>query len=141
VARFTGAPRPGGLRNHRPARKLLRAGDAADYADNLEYRVSLDINDATLSIGPDVFGTGTLDACGLTYSSLVWTSYRDNQEITWQILGDARIDFDGGDGCADAGTDWVGTETFVVLTSNADDVSAGCTYTVDVTGSFSRTVE
>jgi hypothetical protein len=116
-------------------------GDAADYADTIEYRLTTDVNDATLAIEDDVFGTGTLEGCQLTYTSLVWTSYRDNQEVTWQILGDARIDLGGGDGCVEAGSDWEGTETFVILSSNADDVAAGCTYTVGVSGTFSRIVE
>lgn len=112
-----------------------------DYADTLEYRVALDVNDATLAIGPDVFATGSLEGCQLTYTSLVWTSSRDSAEITWQIFGEARIDLDGGEGCVEADSDWAGTETFVVLSSNAEDVAAGCTYELAVDGTFSRTVE
>lgn len=117
-------------------------GDPADYAESFEYRVELDSNDATLAIGDDVFATGTLEGCLLTYTSLVWTSSRDSAEITWQIFGSARIDLGGGDGCVEqSGSDWDGTEQFVVLSSNAEDVSAGCTYDLALEGTFSREVE
>jgi hypothetical protein len=111
------------------------------YGEEFEYRLELDVNDATLAIGDDIFATGSLEGCQLNYTSLVWTSYRDNKEITWQIVGQARIDLGGGEGCVVGTSDWDGIEQFVVLSSNADDVSAGCTYDLTAGGTWSREVE
>ncbi len=116
--------------------------DPGGYGEEFEYRLALDVNDATLSIGEDVFATGTLEGCQLTYTSLVWTSYRNNSAVTWQISGTARIDLGGGEGCVTGTGDWDGTETFVVLESaEGSGVAAGCTYDLRVAGTWSREVE
>ncbi len=52
-------------------------------------------------------------------------------------MGTARVDAEGGTGCVEDGaSDWSGTETFIVTSSEHPDVSAGCTYTLAVDGKF-----
>lgn len=110
--------------------------DPADYNEGYEYRLELAGNDLALAIGDAVFATGTVEGCALSYTSLVWSDYRDDKQIRWQIAGEARVDVSGGDGCVNGGTDWEGTETFVVVDSEHPDVAAGCTYVLDVTGQW-----
>lgn len=115
-------------------------GGGANYSDRYEFRALIEGNDLTLAIGDDIFATGIVDGCTFTYSSLVWSAYRDDFEIQWQILGEARVNVGGGGGCVER-TDWEGVETFVVSTSEHPDVSAGCTYETQVTGSYLREVQ
>ncbi len=120
-------------------------GDGTGYTETYEYRLELAGNDLVLAIGDAVFATGSLQGCTATYSSLVWSDYREDadgkdREITWQIDGSARVDVSGGSGCVEGATDWSGTETFTVLNSEHPDVSAGCTYTLDVSGAWVRDV-
>lgn len=110
--------------------------DPPGESERYEYRVELAGNDVSIAIGEAVFATGTVEGCEVSYSSLVWSDYRDDQEIRWQISGEARVDVSGGDGCVNGGQDWEGTETIVVVDSAHPDVSAGCTYTMDVTGTW-----
>jgi hypothetical protein len=115
-------------------------GGGANYSQRYEYRVLFEGNDITVAVDEDIFATGTVDGCLLTYSSVVWSSYRENHEIQWQILGSAYVNAGGGGGCVDD-TDWQGTETFVITSSDHPSVSAGCTYETEVTGGFTREVE
>jgi hypothetical protein len=115
-------------------------GGGANYTESYEYRVVYDGNDIILAIGEDIWATGTAEGCTLNYSSLVWSDYREDYEIEWEILGTSQVNVGGGGGCVD-GSDWAGTETFVVATSEHPDVQPGCTYTLDVTGTFLKTVE
>lgn len=115
-------------------------GGGADYSESYEYRVLFEGNDITLAIGPDIWATGTAEGCTLSYNSLVWSDFREDYEIEWEILGTSQVNVGGGGGCVD-GSDWAGTETFVVTTSAHPDVQPGCTYTLDVTGTFVKTVE
>lgn len=117
----------------------LCTGNGTDYAESLEYRVEFAGNDVSIAVGPDVFATGTAEGCSLAYTSLVWSDYRDGHEIQWQILGQARVDVGGGDGCV-ADFDWQGTETFVITQSAHPDVAPGCTYTLDVTGTWTEEI-
>ena len=116
----------------------LCTGDGTDYTENYEYRVMVENTDLTLAIGEDVWATGTADGCHLDYTSLAWSTYREDLEIQWQINGDAMVNLGGGAGCAPQ--DWEGTETFVITESAHPAVKAGCTYTLDVVGKYLRTV-
>jgi hypothetical protein len=115
----------------------LCTGGGADYAEKLTYRVEWAGNDVTLAVDDDVWATGISEGCRVDYTSVAWASYRDNYEIQWQINGTARVDAEGGTGCVEDGaSDWSGTETFIVTSSEHPDVSAGCTYTLAVDGKF-----
>ena len=118
----------------------LCTGSGTGYTDKFEYRVVIEGNDLQLAIGEDIFATGTIEGCLLSYTSLVWSDYRDDKEIQWQIVGSARANLGGGAGCVD-GTDWEGSEQFVIVTSEHDEVQPGCTYTLGMTGKFLREVE
>lgn len=115
-------------------------GGGANFNQEYQYRVLFAGNDITVAIEDDIFATGTVDGCLLNYSSLVWSSFRDNHEIQWQIVGSAYVNAGGGGGCVES-TDWQGTETFVITTSEHPDVSAGCTYDTELTGAFVKEVE
>ena len=115
-------------------------GNGADYSAEYEYRVVFDGNDITLAIGDDIWATGIAEGCTLNYSSLVWSDERDGYEIEWEILGNSVVNVGGNGGCTSE-SDWEGTETFVVDTSEHPDVQPGCTYTLDVTGQFLKTVD
>ncbi|MEQ1502682.1 MAG: hypothetical protein ABMB14_10650 [Myxococcota bacterium] len=117
----------------------LCTGGGADYHEEFEYRGVFEGNDLTLAIGEDIFATGTIEGCSVSYDSLAWSDYREGKEIKWQIAGTARVNVGGAGGCVE-GTDWEGTETFIVTESAHPDVSPGCTYTLNVSGTYLREV-
>ena len=84
---------------------------AANLDEKFEYRVVLDGNTAELAIGADVFATGRLEGCLLSYESVVWEEKRDGGEISWQIIGSATVNID--DSCPPPveGEDWIGPTT------------------------------
>lgn len=118
----------------------LCTGNAPDYREEYEYRVLLEGNDIQVAIDEDVFATGTIEGCTVTYNSLSWSDYRDDLEIQWEILGSARVNIGGDKGCI-PDRDWDGTETFLVTESAHPDVQPGCTYTLTVTGAYTHEVE
>ena len=115
-------------------------GNAADYTNEYRFRAIIDGNDLQLAIKDDIFATGTIEACSVVYSSLAWSDYRDGNEIQWEILGEARVNIGPEGGCVN-GSDWEGTETFLVTNSAHPDVSPGCTYTLSVDGTYQFEVE
>ncbi|MEZ4235715.1 MAG: hypothetical protein R3F59_06040 [Myxococcota bacterium] len=115
-------------------------GNAPNYHEEYEFRLVIDGNDIQLAVGPDIFATGTIGACDISYSSLAWSSYRDGNEIQWEILGQAKINVGAGGGCVN-GKDWEGLETYLVTNSAHPDVSSGCTYDVAVTGTWTHEVQ
>lgn len=117
----------------------LCTGNGIGYSEQFDYRLEIDGNDVAVAIGEDVWATGVLDGCNLSYTSLAWSSYRNDLEIAWQIVGASKINV-GGQGCVDE-QDWEGTETFVITESAHPDVPPGCTYTLDVVGQYQRKVE
>lgn len=118
----------------------LCTGSGPAYNEKFEYRLVFEGNDLTIAMGEDVFATGLVEGCHVSYASLVWSSYRDDLEIEWQIVGSADIDVGGGGGCV-TDSDWAGTEEYVIITSEHPDVSPGCTFTLDLTGKWLRSVE
>ena len=110
-------------------------GDGSNYTGSYEYRLEVDVQDIQLSIGEDLWATGSADGCLLTYESLVWEEPIDDYLVKWQIQGSARVNTGGGSGCVEDG-DWEGTESFVILVSEHPDIAAGCTYDLDVTGAW-----
>ncbi len=109
--------------------------DGADYRGTYEYRLEVDVQDVKLSIGEDLWATGSADGCLITYQSIVWEEPIDDYVVKWQIQGQARVNTGGGSGCVEDG-DWAGTESFVILASDHPDIAAGCSYDTDVTGSW-----
>ena len=87
----------------------------------------------------DTFATGTIDGCIVTYDSVVWTELRDAGNIQWTLTGEATAQ--RGDGACGLANDWIGTETFTVLSSEDPAVSPGCEYTLNVSGTYIGEVE
>jgi hypothetical protein len=110
-------------------------GDGSSYTESYEYRLEVDVQDVKLSIGEDLWAAGSADGCLVTYESIVWEEPIDDYVVKWQIQGQARVNTGGGSGCVEGG-DWEGTESFVILVSDHPDIAAGCTYDLDVTGTW-----
>lgn len=118
------------------------------YNEQFEYRVEIDGNDATIAVhgteddedADDVFAFGTLDGCTLSYTSIVYTSYPDQYEVKWQIVGDAQVNVGGAGGCVEGGPDWAGTEQINFTASAHPAIQPGCLYKMDVTGDWLREV-
>lgn len=109
---------------------------------SFEYRVVYDLQDITIAIGEDEFATGTVNGCTFDYETVVWPEERDGYDIAWRMEGGATVSKGGGDGCTvDGGGDWAGTEVFTIITSEDPELSPGCTYTVEMTGTFVEEIE
>lgn len=115
-------------------------GNGTNFAERQDYRVEYRGNEVTLAVADDVWATGFADGCTITYDTIIWTSIRDGFRIDWQLSGTASVDPDGGTTC-NPEVDWLGTETFLITNSEHPDVSPGCTYTLDVSGTFTQSVE
>jgi len=112
---------------------------AVQYSKELEYRLVVDVNDVQVAVGPDTFATGTIDGCLVRYDSIVWTEVRDAGDIQWTLSGEATAQ--RGDGACGIAGDWIGTETFTVLSSDDPSVSPGCEYELNLTGTFQGEIE
>ena len=55
------------------------------------------------------------------------------------LTGQAEVQ--PGDGACGNADDWVGTETYRVLSSEDQSVEPGCEYTLDVRGSFIEEID
>lgn len=108
----------------------------------LEYRLEIDVQDLVISVGPDQFATGVVQGCTISYQTVVWPEERNDYEIAWQMTGSAVISRGGTDGCGpENGTDWDGTETFTIITSEDPALAPGCTYTVGLSGAYVKEVK
>jgi hypothetical protein len=109
------------------------------YADSLEYRVSFDGGAVELAVGPDAFATGYIAGCEINYETVVWGEDHNGYEVRWQMSGEA-VYRQGDDTCnLPAGTDWIGTETFTIITSDDPALAVGCQYQLDVNGVYAGT--
>ena len=109
------------------------------YAEDFEYRLFIEGNVAEVGIGPDTFATGTVDGCTVSYASITWTETRDAGNIQWTLEGEASAERAGGS-CGTPAA-WFGVETFTVQSSEDPAVSPGCTYTLDLLGTYIGEVE
>ncbi|MEZ4317030.1 MAG: hypothetical protein R3F61_05990 [Myxococcota bacterium] len=112
---------------------------AVQYSEDFEYRLVIDVTDIEVAIGPDTFAVGTIDGCTVSYDSIVWTEPRDAGDIQWTLSGTATAQ--RGNGACGISTDWIGTETFTVLSSDDPTVSPGCEYVLDLVGSYAGEVQ
>ncbi len=115
----------------------------ANLSERFTYRVVVDGSNVELAVGPDVFATGFMDGCVLTYESVVWEERYSGGEISWQLYGDAVVEIPGSD-CGDpdelaGGLDWGGSETFILKSSTEEaEMSPGCEYTSTLAGTLQR---
>lgn len=109
---------------------------AVGYGEDFRYRLQVydGTNQADVAIEGDTFATGSVSGCTISYDSVTWTEERDDGDIRWMLSGEAEVQ--PGDGSCGNPDDWVGTETYRVLSSDDVDVAPGCEYVVNVRGSF-----
>ena len=112
---------------------------STQYAEEFDYRLEIDVSTVSVAIGPDTFAEGQIDGCTVTYDSIVWTEVRPAGNIQWTLTGEATAQ--RGDGACGISTDWIGTETFLVLSSEDPAISPGCTYTLNLSGTYEGEVE
>jgi hypothetical protein len=112
---------------------------AVGYSEELSYRIEVDVEQASVAIGSDVFAQGSISGCTLSYESVAWTETRDAGDVRWQLTGTAATQ--RGDGACGNAVDWLGTETFTVLSSEDPLIRPGCEYVVDVVGTYVGEVE
>ena len=106
------------------------------YEEQLTYVLRFDGADTRVAVDGDDFATGRMAGCSLTYRSVIWSERRDDATLRWQIEGEALFKF-GASACdIPGGHDWLGTETFTIIASDHPEIPAGCSYTLDVTGTF-----
>jgi hypothetical protein len=103
---------------------------------NLDYKMVFDGGNATLYFEEAPFARGTIAGCALHYESVIWADDHGGKPLRWQIVGDATYEA-GGDNCGlDDDLDWEGTEEFDIIASEDPDVDAGCSYSLDIEGSY-----
>lgn len=108
---------------------------------SFEYRVEYSGAAVSISLGEDQFATGAIAGCSVEYASVVWGEAKGGYDIKWQLFGDALFRA-GGTACdLSDGVDWEGTETFLIVDSDNPDLEEGCTYELDMIGTFAGTVE
>ncbi|MBN2799314.1 MAG: hypothetical protein JXX28_09230 [Deltaproteobacteria bacterium] len=109
---------------------------SADYTEQLPYRLVFDGSYVDLAIGPDLFATGAISGCEIAYDSVVWGQNIDGYTVRWSLAGEATYR-PGGDACnLSAGTDWLGTETFTILSSDHPDIAPGCELVLHAQGAY-----
>ena len=108
----------------------------------MEYTIQFDGPRASLFVAnspgktAQVFAAGGISGCEINYESVVWGEEHDGYQIRWQLSGSALFR-QSGDACGlPANIDWQGTETFQIITSEDDNLPAGCGYTMGVEGAF-----
>lgn len=105
------------------------------YEDTFSYALAFEGSKATIYVGEDVFAIGTISGCELTYSTVVIGEETENDgEVKWQLTGTASVDPTEGDACVEGEDDWLGTETFEIVSSAEETLEPGCEYTVNTIG-------
>lgn len=108
------------------------------WQDTFEYAVAFDASSADLYMDGQPFAAGTLSGCNLTYQSVViGDDERAAGALKWQLTGSSKVETDAsGDACVDGDTEWEGTETITVISSDDDAIEPGCTYTMSTVGDY-----
>lgn len=109
------------------------------YSDSLEFVLNFDGSSVDLAIGADTFATGTISGCRIEYESPVVIDLAYAQEgydVKWQL--DGWADYEQAAGACDIADDynWLGEETFTVVSSDHPDIEANCYYTLEVSGTY-----
>jgi hypothetical protein len=113
----------------------------SDYTETFTYRLDVvAANDVTVYIDDVVLATGGLDGCEISYRSPLFTDVRGEDTIRWALIGKATISLGDNASCG-AGEGWIGTERIEISSSTADDVAPGCSYKLDVEGTYLEEVE
>ena len=106
------------------------------YSDSFQYALFYDGEAVHIDVDGQSFAEGTRAGCGLTYESSIWLEDRPAGRVTWLVEGYARYRGEAG-GCdneVEAGLDWQGTETIIVVDSEDEAVPVGCEYNLETSG-------
>lgn len=109
---------------------------------DFEYRLVFEGSAVNLLLEDEGFAKGTISGCEISYQSVVWPSTVDGFEVKWQITGEASFRA-GSTGCnLDEGVDWLGVETFEIVSDPDDhpEIEPGCTYALTTQGVFTETI-
>lgn len=107
------------------------------YQDSFIYEAYFEGSSVELDISGQSFAVGQRRGCILEYTSATYLEESDNGSFRWNIQGAAESQTDAG-GCPDIpdGKDWIGTETLMVVDSDNESIDSGCTYTMEVFGTY-----
>ena len=114
---------------------------SAGHSEQLQFVVNYTGNRVDLAIGADTFASGTLSGCFLSYQSVAWETEYDNAILRWQIEGEAEHSSQPGSCGLEDGLDWVGTETFTIVSSEHPQVPTGCKIEQTVKGVYAGRLE
>lgn len=112
--------------------------DPVAYQESFVYSLFFNGSETLIKIGDEEFAEGLISGCSLEYESDLIGEQRgtDGVWIKWRLTGEAVIR-QGGSGCElEEGIDWEGTETFTIEDSEDTGLAEGCTYTMDVVGTY-----
>ena len=110
------------------------------YQETFTYSLYFNGSATDLRIEGESFATGEISGCSLTYASPIIGETRGDPDssiwVKWQLEGEATIR-QGGSACElEDGLDWEGTEVFEILSSDDTGLEEGCTYTMEVKGTY-----
>jgi hypothetical protein len=106
------------------------------YEEYMDYRLTFDSSVVDVAIGPDIFAHGSISGCQIYYQSVVWSQDFDGYDVRWQLEGEATYRV-GESGCnLDSNQDWLGTETFDIVSSDHPDLNAGCWFVLSTDGTY-----
>ena len=114
--------------------------EIATYQASYTYQVYYDGDAFLMDIDGQAFAEGIRTGCSKSYESAVWLEDRPTGLVTWRIVGEAS--YRGAQGGCDerfvGNEDWNGTETIEVINSEDESVPVGCTYKLDVVGTWAN---
>ena len=108
------------------------------YQSSHNYELYYTGSEFNLDVDGEWFATGQVRGCTFEYESVVYLDEAADGLFRWQITGTAQARNRAG-GCNDTipeGFDWSGTETLTVVSSDADSIEEGCTYEMQVEGTY-----
>lgn len=110
------------------------------YQETMTYRLDFvegESGRVDVAIGPDVFASGGIEGCRIDYQSVVYQDERDGYPVRWFLTGTGY--YHQGFGCETQlpdNIDWKTTEVIEIVETEHPDIPIGCTYTLDVEGSY-----
>lgn len=112
--------------------------DTSGYQDSFRYDLYYSGYIVDLYVDDIYFATGGVTGCSLQYQSSTWLEERgDGSWLRWSLEGEAVIQGKAGGCDIDNDLDWAGTELITVEeSSDEDDGLTGCTYLLNVTGTY-----
>jgi hypothetical protein len=106
------------------------------YSDSFKYELFYDGDAVHIDVDGQSFADGTRAGCNLLYESSVWLEDRAGGQVTWYVEAGAsyRGSAGGCDNQLEAGVDWEGYETIIVVESEDESVPVGCEYNLVTSG-------